>query len=171
MSKSDLCILIDADVVSHFISAGEMLALPEIYSYPIYILDKVYVELEKFPGRRKEVENLLLFGRIKELPFPESNHEIRKEYASLKKTFRGDGESASLAVARYTGNIIASSNLKDIYTYCTEHRITYLTTMHFLCEALRTGFFDIARCNLFIQKVLSADSKLPVKKMEDYRCQ
>ncbi len=41
-------ILLDADVVSHFIYAGEILLLPRIFHpLPIRILDKVYEELEQ----------------------------------------------------------------------------------------------------------------------------
>jgi len=38
--------------------------------------------------------------------------EISKEYALLKKT-KGIGEAACMAVARYSNEYIASSNLKD----------------------------------------------------------
>jgi hypothetical protein len=172
MTKSDRCILIDADVISHFITAGEMIALPSIFRFQIYVLDKVYKELERFPKRKQEVENLLRFGLIKEMPFPEHDDAIMKEYAHIKKLmFKGDGEAACLAVANASKNILASSNLKDVSSYCKMHNIDLLTTMDFLCEALRTGAFDLARCNAFIDKVLAARSKLPVSKMEDYKCQ
>lgn len=172
MKKGERCILIDADVISHFITAGEMIALPSIFPFQIYVLDKVYKELERFPKRKKEVENLLNFGLIKEMHFPEHDDAIIKEYAHIKKwMFKGDGEAACLAVANASKNILASSNLKDVKSYCRLHRIDLLTTMDFLCEALRIGVFDIARCNAFISKVLIARSKLPVSKMEDFHCQ
>jgi hypothetical protein len=84
--------------------------------------------------------------------------------------FKGDGESACLAVARYNKNILASSNLKDIKNYCAMHKIDYLTTMDFLCAALNTGIFNEARCDAFLQKVIAEGGKLPVKKMKDYVC-
>jgi hypothetical protein len=172
MKKSDRCILIDADVISHFITAGEMIALPGIFPYQIYVLDKVYREIERFPKRKIEVENLLKFGLIKEMPFPEHDDAIKKEYAHIKKwMFMGDGEAACLAVANASKNILASSNLKDVSRYCQMHSIDLLTTMDFVCEALRKNIFDLARCNIFINKVLTAGSKLPVSKMQDYNCQ
>lgn len=173
MQQSDRCILIDADVISHFITAGEMISIASIFPFPIYVLDKVYKELERFPRRKIEVENLLKFGLIKEMPFfPEHDDAILKEYAHIKKwMFKGDGEAACLAVAKASKNILASSNLKDVSSYCRMHSIDLLTTMDFLCEALRKGIFDMARCNAFIEKVLSARSKLPVSKMEDFTCQ
>jgi len=83
---------------------------------------------------------------------------------------KGEGESACLAYVRYTDNIIASSNLKDIRNYCQMHNIQYLTTMDFLCYALKKNVFDLERCNLFIANVLEKRGKLPVKRMEDYKC-
>ncbi len=71
---------------------------------------------------------------------------------------------------RFTNNIVASSNLKDIKQYCGLHNIDYLTTMDFLCEALKNGLFDLQRCNSFISAVTAKGSKLPVSKMEEYTC-
>ena len=171
MKKDERIILIDADVVSHFISAGEMISIKAIFDIEVYILNKVYDELQKFPKRKLEVDNLLTLGIVKLLPFPEESEQIKKEYTYIKKNlFKGDGEAASLSVARFTNNILASSNLKDIAEYCKMHKIDYLTTMDFLCEAFKKGLFDISRCNSFITKVLNARSKLPVTKMEDYQC-
>ncbi|WP_295715639.1 hypothetical protein [Mucilaginibacter sp.] len=170
-SNKHRVILIDADVVSHFIYAGEILSLGGIFTNPIHILDKVYAELARFPQRKQYVENLLNMKIITVIDFPEDHTEIKKEYAHIKKLMlKGDGESACMAVARHSENILASSNLKDIASYCKMHRIDYLTTMDFLCRALQTGVFDLARCNAFIQAVLSNKNKLPVTKMQDYIC-
>lgn len=89
---------------------------------------------------------------------------------SLLKSGKGDGESACLAYVRFNENILASSNLKDIHTYCQTHSIIYLTTMDFLCEALSNGLFDESRCDNFITTVKSKGSKLPVNKMSEYTC-
>ncbi len=105
------------------------------------------------------------------MEFPEENNDIRIEYTRIKSMlFKGDGESACLAVAKYQRTILASSNLRDIANYCQMHRIDYLTTMDFLCEALKTDLFDIDRCNRFITLILAARGKLPVTKMEDHIC-
>ena len=170
--KTTKIILIDADVVSHFIQGGEIYALGSIYPNKIKVLDKVYAELERFPKKKTEVDNLLNQGILELEKFPDSNHEIRKEYLWIKKMmFKGDGESACLAVARYNQNIIASSNLKDIKSYCQLHNVQYFTTMNFLCEALKNGLFDTARCDRFIAKVIQKGGKLPVSKMSDYQCE
>ncbi len=48
------------------------------------------------------------------------------------------------------------------------HKINYLTTMDFLCEALRTKLFTEARCDDFLMK--NADNRFPVKKMSSFNC-
>ncbi|TAE23853.1 MAG: hypothetical protein EAZ91_21430 [Cytophagales bacterium] len=168
MSKT---ILVDADVVSHFVSAGEILTLPKIFPYPVKLLDKVYAELERWRERKQAVDNLVNFKLIEVIPFPENNHEIVKEFFRIRtKLDKGVGESACMAVARYTRDILASSNLRDIKSYCETHQIVYLTTMDFLCHALTTGLFDETRCDAFIAAVRRKGQKLPVDAMSKFTC-
>ncbi len=171
MGKIDKIILIDADVVSHFINGGAIIQLPSIFPYKIKVLDKVYSELCRFPKKKLEVDNLIEFKLLEVLIFPDANERIRKEYFHIKKMmFKGDGESACLAFVRYSKDILASSNLKDIAAYCKMHSIEYLTTMDFLCEALKTGVMSEADCNSFISRVKAAGSKLPVSEISEYTC-
>lgn len=171
MGKSEKIILIDADVVSHFITGGAIIQLPSIFPYKIKVLDKVYAELSRFPKKKTEIDNLINFKLLEILPFPEENEIIKREYLYIKKImFKGDGESACLAVVRNTKDILASSNLKDIASYCKMHSIEYLTTMDFLCEAKKEGILSEADCDSFIAKVKAAGSKLPVNKMAEYTC-
>lgn len=165
-------ILIDSDVVSHFITGGQVLILHKIFPNKILILDKVYDELLKFNSKKSEVENLLNFGIVTKIPFPTTNQAVLREYLHIKKMmFKGDGESACLAYVKHTNDIIGSSNLKDVKSYCAMHSIELLTTMDFLCEALRKGVLSEANCGDFISRVLAAGSKLPVKKISEYSCQ
>lgn len=169
--KNERLILIDADVLSHFISGGQITLLPQIFPFPIKILDKVYAEISRMPGRKTEVDNLLNFKLIEQIPFPEDQPEIKKEYLHIKKLmFKGDGESACLAVVRFSKDILASSNLKDTAHYCKLHQITYLTTLDFLCQAVKNGQLSESDCDDFIQRVLKAGCRLPVKKWGEYGC-
>ncbi len=171
MARTTRIILIDADVVSHFITGGQILKLPTIFTIPLKILDKVYAELSKFNSKKRHVDNLVNYKLIEVIPFPEDNAEIKKEYYHIKKLmFKGDGEAACLAVVRHTNDIIASSNLKDIKSYCVMHSVEYLTTMDFLCEALKKSILSEAQCDEFIAKVLKAGSKLPVKNIKSHKC-
>jgi hypothetical protein len=169
MKQSERIILIDADVVSHFLTGGYILILPKIFPYPIKVLTQVYAELERFPKRKTEVDNLLNLKLIEKMPFPEEDMNIKKEFLRLSRE-RGIGESACMAVARFRNNILASSNLRDIKTYCEANKIVYLTTMDFLCRALSSGKMSLAQCNDFIKRVKEVRGKLPVDKMEDFKC-
>jgi len=168
--KPKKTILLDADVVSHFITGGAMYLLPNIFKYETVILDKVYNELQNFRRKQKEVDNLVSQKLIRIIDFPESNNGIKLEYFRLLQELIGDGEAACMAVARYSKNIIGSSNLRDIKIYCEEHEIVYLTTIDFLCQALKTNKMDLEACNTFIRKVLGAGSRLPVSNMDRYQC-
>ena len=165
-------ILLDADVISHFITAGEVLFLPKIFApLPVRILDKVYEELEQWRERKAQVDNLVNMNLMTIMPFPNDNPAIVREFLHIQKLMlRGKGESACMAVTRYTNDILASSNLKDIKRYCEMHKILYLTTMDFLCQARVTGLFDEARCNAFIQAVRAKNQKLPVSQMSEFTC-
>lgn len=174
MEKINRIILVDADLVSHFITAVEAENIHLIFpDNPIQMLDKVHAELQNWKSAHVGfvIADLLKKKRIKLIDFPEDNEEIKKEYFHIKKIlFKGDGESACLAVARYNKNILASSNLRDIKSYCIMHKIEYLTTMDFLCHALAAAVFNEARCDAFLQKVIAAGGKLPVKRMKEYTC-
>jgi len=174
MANSERIILIDADVVSHFVTAGQADCLKQIFpDNPIRILDKVHAELQQWPSAamRTEVSRLISKKIIRLMDFPDDNDEIVREYAWIKTMlFKGEGESACLAVARFNKQILASSNLKDIKNYCVTHKIDYLTTMDFLCEAIRMRLFNEQQCNSFITKVKTAGGRLPVSTMEEYTC-
>jgi hypothetical protein len=174
MENFDRSILIDADVVSHFVTGGGAGILKQVFpKNPIYILDKVHAELQQWPSpvMLSELSRLLSKKVIKLMDFPDDNPEIVREYAWIKTMlYKGEGESACLAVARYNRNILASSNLKDTRNYCSMHAIDYLTTMDFLCIALQNNILTETRCDSFIQQVKASGGKLPVNCMQEHIC-
>lgn len=81
------------------------------------------------------------------------------EYSKLKdKEFKGPGESACMAVTRFSNDIIASNNLNDIKTYCIENSILYLTTMDFLYVAYRKGVLTESEVDYFLYLNLSGNN-------------
>lgn len=159
-------ILLDCDVVIHFTKAGKQLLLPKIYPGQFIMLSKVYQELERRKSTLAALNNFLQWSGIEVVDMPKSIDIIR-EYALLRKTM-GDGEAACLAVARHTKDCVASSNLKDIKAYCELHQIVYLTTMDILAEAYKQGIMNEAECDQFIYDVVSKDSKLPFRTIQEY---
>lgn len=156
--KNTKKILLDCDVIIHFIKGGQQLLLPQIFPNSFVILDKVLSELDKRKTNFQALENFIHWCRIDIMKMP-STPEIIKEYAALKKVV-GEGEAACMAVAKYTKDYIASSNLRDIKKFCEEHEIVYLTTMDILLEAFENGLLTESECDLFIYEVKSKGSKL-----------
>src|SRR5690554_1097591 len=104
MNNPNLIILTDADVISHFIAAGELIELPNILKpHAVTILDNVYKEVARIKSRKEYLDNVVhFFKTIKVIPFPINNMDIKKEYALIKKNnpLIGDGERACMAVAK-----------------------------------------------------------------------
>lgn len=158
-------IILDADVIIHFVKGGLIGTLPGIFSNKMFVPDVVYQEsLSK--QYQTEINNLFNFKLVYELEI-KSDIKVFAEYNRLKKIF-GKGESACMAYCRYNDDVIGSSNLKDITNYCTEHGIVYLTTMDFLAAAYRKGQLSEAVCDEFIYNVKLKKSKLPCNTIAEY---
>jgi hypothetical protein len=52
-------------------------------------------------------------------------------------------------VAKYTKDVVASSNFRDIVPYCHANHILYLGTLNILAIALKKNVFDEEQCNRF----------------------
>ena len=161
-------IVLDADVVIHFAKGGYLNLLPSIFpDYEYVLLETVYEELKSL---RSQVDNQIM--RLKNItlqPFAPRG-EMLREYAMLRSRF-GKGESACMAYCLFTHNVIGSSNLRDIRTYCQEKQITYLTTMDFLWYAWRKHLMTTDEVKTFMNEVRLKGSKLPEVDIEKYVCE
>ena len=87
-------IIVDADVLFHFIKGNQLGLLPTIFFNKLYIIKDVFDEV--FKGSfRVQIENMIRYKFLLELSFS-TDINIYREYARLKKTF-GKGESACMA--------------------------------------------------------------------------
>lgn len=160
-------IVIDADVVIHLYKADRLSLLIELYSGRLIILDIVLAELRANKVIRDDVERLLALKVAQEMAFPSSDPKILQEYNTLTQT-KGRGESACLAVCRHQKDILASSNLADIKSYCSQHGIQYLTTMDIFSVAHIKGLITLGEADSAIQKVIRQNSKLPVNNLKAF---
>lgn len=170
MSNGAVNILLDSDVIIHFVKGDRISALIELFPRRMMMLDRVDEELRKNNTVNVILENMIKLKSLSIVPFPSKDINVLKEYAQLVKT-KGKGESACLAYCRHHPHIIASSNLTDIRGYCEQHQVAYLTTMDILCIALHRNILTETECNDFIQKVRSSNSKLPNMKIAQYKAQ
>lgn len=150
-------ILLDCDVISHFIANNVLDKLPEILMpHQCLVLDYVYSEVAARPMRLAYLEAMIKSGKIQKMSFPEDT-AINQEFARIKKLYPliGDGERACMAVARFFEDIIASSNFRDVAPYCKEHDIRYLGTLDILSVASEREIFNEQQCDQFIQTALT----------------
>jgi hypothetical protein len=163
-------LLFDADVIFHFISGDKLLDLFNIFPNECYILDKVYEEVTRYSSVKTTIDNQISIGLLKKVQFP-SNLVIIKEYAHLTSKIMnmGKGESACMAYCKFTKDIIASSNLKDIARYCGLHQIDYLTTMDFIAHAFLSKLWTENECNSFVGVLVSKRHKLPCSSFTEYK--
>ncbi len=165
-------IVLDADVIIHFIKAEQFSLLLDIFpEYQYLLLDVVYDEVIKIRETKTQIDNTLQFlsSRISNIKFDPKGEPIR-EFARLLQTM-GRGESACMVYCRDNHDVLGSSNLRDIKKYCSDHGITYLTTLDFLYYAYIRKKITKEECDMFIGKVISKDSKLPRIDISQYDCE
>lgn len=164
-------IVLDADVIIHFVKAGQFSLLLDIFpEYQYIILDVVYDEVTVNKATKTQIDNTLKFlsARIANVTFA-PNGESRLEYARLRSTLLlGKGESACMVYCRDNQDVLGSSNLKDIKEYCSQNQITYLTTLDFLYYAYIRKRMSKVEIDAFIKDVRAKGSKLPDADIEKY---
>ena len=155
-------IVLDADVIIHFIKGNRLAMLLDIFpEYDYIILNVVYDEVTVNHHAKIQIDNTLNFfrNRLSLVTFNPKGTS-RLEYARLIASL-GHGESACMVFCRDNSNVLGSSNLRDIKLYCEQHRITYLTTLDFLYYAYIRKKMTTSECSQFIQDVITKGSKLP----------
>lgn len=165
-------IVLDADVIIHFIKAGQFSLLLDIFpEYEYLILDVVYAEVTKHRPTKIQIDNTLNFfsTRISSVIFAPKGASMM-EYAKLLRRL-GKGESACMIYCRDNHDVLGSSNLRDIKDYCAANGITYLTTLDFLYYAFLRKKMTKEECDAFIDAVISNDSKLPRIDISKYHCE
>lgn len=163
-------IVLDADVIIHFIEADCFSLLPEIFpEYDYVILDVVYNEVSKNNKTKNFIDNYLHhIPKLKyEVFMPKG--ESMKEYFLLQLTL-GKGESACMVYCKDNQDVLGSSNLKDIKDYCSKNNIVYLTTLDFLYYAYCRKKMTEQECKDFIQSVNDSGSRLPKIDITQYIC-
>ena len=164
-------IVLDADVIIHFVKGGQFSLLLDIFpKYQYIILDVVYDEVTVNKATKTQIDNTLKFlsARIANVTFAPKG-ESRLEYARLRsKLLLGKGESACMVYCRDNHDVLGSSNLKDIKEYCSQYQITYLTTLDFLYYAYIRKKMSKVEIDAFIKDVRANGSKLPDVDIEKY---
>ncbi|WP_293052007.1 hypothetical protein [Paludibacter sp.] len=164
-------IVIDSDVIIHFIKGEELPILHQIFPQYQYVILDIVVnqELNKNFQTRQYLERYTqsFKGNISIIKWSPTL-EMTKEFAFLRNKY-GLGESASMVYCKYNQDVIASSNITEITDYCNKNDIQYVTTMDLLYRAFKNSILTEIECDEFITKVISGGSKLPVTKISQFR--
>ena len=162
-------IVLDADVIIHFVKADQFSLLLDIFpDYDYIMLDVVYDEVTVPRPTKTQIDNTLQFfpGKLAVVKF-DPKGDSRREYAILRSTL-GKGESACMVYCRDNKDVLGSSNLRDIREYCELNQITYLTTLDFLFYAYARKKMTKEDVDTFIRIVISKGSKLPIVDITTY---
>lgn len=168
MSKSKVKIVLDADVIIHFVKGELLNVLPNIFpEHRFVVLDYVREELK---GATKDQldRQMEYLKNIEEVEFAPTG-EAASIYAKLKNKY-GKGESACMAYCKTNADVLGSSNLKDIKDYCEENSIIYLTTIDFLHFGIKRQIITKEEADRFIEQVVAKGSKLPNTNFDTYQC-
>ena len=168
-------ILVDSDVISHFIAVGMIDRLDEILAPNLlFLVEDVYKEVIRHPldsDRKNKVDSWIANKRITKIPFPFNNEKVREEFYRIKKAYPmlDYGERACMAMARFGREVIASSNFKDIKQYAENYGVEYIGCVDILFIALHKAVFTLEQCNRFIADATRINhARFPVRKIEDY---
>ena len=172
MAERKIKIVLDADVIIHFAKGGRLSLLPKILpEFRFLLLDVVKREIPELI--LPELQRMISRDKtLQEDQFGKSVGEI-KEFARLTSATGlglGRGESACMVYCLYHNDVLGSSNLRDVCRYCTEHNITYLTTVDFLYYAIQKRVMTKEEANEFIDIVVASGSRLPKVDFDTYYC-
>lgn len=175
MAKAKV-ILVDSDVISHFIATNHIYDLNKIlFPHHLMVVENVYQEAIRHPWddtRKEEVDKWLAESNAQKISFPKRNATIRNEFYCLKhhNKLLGDGECACMAMARYGKEAIASSNFRDVAEYCDVNDIEYIGVLDILQIAINKSYWSVEQCNQFIHDALIINqARFPVDRIEDYK--
>ena len=168
-------VLVDTDVISHFIATGNISRLAEIFKpNELFVVDIVYEEACRHPwdaDRKAKVDAWLSSIKKKPIAFPFHVENVKKEFYRIKKEngLTDMGERACMAMAKYGKEVIASSNFSDIKSYCDANDIEYLGCLDILYIAMQKGLITEAECDAFISDAMALNhARFPVSAMKDY---
>lgn len=168
MKQSKVKIVLDADVIIHFVKGGLLSVLPNFFpEHRFVVLDYVREELKGNTRHQldMQVEHL---RNIEECKFAPTG-EALGIYAKLRSKY-GKGESACMTYCKTNSDVLGSSNLKDITEYCEANSIVYLTTIDFLYFGIKRAVISKEEACTFIKNVIAKGSKLPDIDFDTFVC-
>lgn len=161
MKDKKLKIVLDTDVVLHFMKGSRLSLLLDIFASECeyVMLSTTYDEIRNRDQKNQIDNHINLLKNLSKVDFNPTG-EMRRVYAMLTSQF-GKGESACMAYCQFEHHVIGSNNTRDIREYCNNNGISYLTTGDFLYYAIKRGMITESDAAQLIADARAQGSKVP----------
>ena len=165
----------DTDCLCAFLWVGNESLLPRLYSDRIVIPRPVYTELcnPRVPHLKARVDTLIAHDLVSVQEIDITSKEYQTYYQLTEAptaghAIIGNGEAASISLAKQYGGIVASNNLSDISSYITEYGLEHMTTGDILTEAYHKGLITETEGNTIWSQMLAKRRRLGAGSFTDY---
>lgn len=165
----------DTDCLSAFLWVRNESLLPQLYPGKIVIPKPVYIEFCR-PGvghLKARIDTMLANNEIIVQDIIVGTNEFSTYYQLTESPTEGNkiignGEAASIALAKEKGGIVASNNLRDISTYIREFALEHITTGDILVDALQKGLITENEGNNIWSSMIAKRRRLGAKSFSEY---
>lgn len=163
----------DTDCISTFLHIGRQDILVSLYNTRIHVPSFVYKELMHAPHIIiSNFEEMKAFGNIiiDEITY---GTEEAKLYTYLTKSAAnnkriGDGEAATIALAKYNNGVLASNNMKDISYYIDKYDLKHITTADILEKAVNDRIISIEDADSIWKEIMKNGDYMPDNSLSMY---
>lgn len=165
----------DTDCLSAFLWVRNESLLPALYPGKIVIPRPVYRELSNpvVSHLKDRIDTLLNNHQasIQDIPIDSDEYAIYYQLTESPEpghVMIGNGEAASIALAKKYDGIVASNNLRDIQSYISEFGLRHITTGDILIEAYQKCLITEEEGNRIWSDMLAKRRKLGASSFSAY---
>jgi len=165
----------DTDCLSAFLWVRNESLLPQLYPGKVIIPNPVYIELcrPNTPHLKNRIDVLLSQNLVSIQNIDIASEEYNTYYQLTESPMKGhkvigNGEAASIALAKKYGGIVASNNLRDIQTYISEFGLKHTTTSDILVDAYTKGLITENEGNTIWSNMLAKRRRLGAASFTEY---
>lgn len=165
----------DTDCLSAFLWIRKENLLPQLYPGKVIIPRPVYAELcrPNTPHLKSRIDVLIAQNLVSIQDIDINSDEYSTYYQLTESPTEGhkvigNGEAASIALAKQYGGIVASNNLRDIQTYISEFDLQHITTGDILVDAYNKRLITESDGNLIWSNMLAKRRRLGASTFTEY---
>lgn len=165
----------DTDCISAFLWVNGQNILSQLYAGKIIIPKQAYNELScpATPHLKQRIDILVNSGdaQIYDMDIDSEEYKLFIQMTTNPDDgykIIGDGEAASIALAKEKNGILASNNLKDITHYIVKYNLAHVTTGDILVEAMNKNLITETQGNAIWASMLAKRRKLGAPTFSDY---